>query len=201
MYKAMLKEASPLRAGVSSQVNRLSCREFVDRRKFSLNLLIEHALVVVIVGQRRVDLCQREVRELKMHLLGAAPVGALVENQFDDFHVGVVDPGGAITVESDMSCFGETHESLPSSDRAAPKPPLIINDSAIVCVGRWIEFAGRHRGALTIEPKDSLRAAESTQSNFFRLAGEVSDDSVEERPRRQDRDGFFFPFKLKKRTR
>jgi len=75
----------------------------------SLDLGVHLRLVIVIVRKRRVNLREREVRVLKMHLLGARSMRKFVEDNFDDFDVRLVDPGHTPVVQPDMRCGFSRH--------------------------------------------------------------------------------------------
>ena len=53
-------------------------------------------LMLVVVGKRGVDLCQRKMRVLEVHFFRAPAVGELVQDNFDHLCVGASDPGDAL---------------------------------------------------------------------------------------------------------
>ena len=63
------------------------------------DLLVHLALILVIEGQCAVDLSQREVGVLEMNLLGAGPVGNLVQDDLDNLYSCAGDPRGSAVVE------------------------------------------------------------------------------------------------------
>ena len=66
--------------------------------------------MIVVMGQRRVNLRQRQVRMLQGHLLRAGAVRQPVLDHLDDFHVRVVNPRPPLRVRVDVgNGFGGNH--------------------------------------------------------------------------------------------
>jgi hypothetical protein len=70
-------------------------------------------LMIVIEGERGVDLAQAEMRKLKMHLFGAGAVGPFVQDDFDHLDVGVGDPSHPLIIDLDMGNFSRNHGFTP----------------------------------------------------------------------------------------
>src|SRR5438093_834918 len=68
------------------------------------DFLVKLSLMIVVMAECRVDLSQREVRMLVMHLLGTPSVGQMVEHDLNHLHVRVVDPCAPGGVDSDVRC-------------------------------------------------------------------------------------------------
>jgi hypothetical protein len=65
--------------------------------------------MIVVIRQGSVDLGQGKVRILKVHLFGARPVREFVHDHFNDFDVGLVNPGHASFIEPDVCCCFDRH--------------------------------------------------------------------------------------------
>ena len=59
--------------------------------------------MIEIIGERRVNLRQRQVRVLKMNFLRTVAMRQMLQDNFDDFDVSVVDPRDAFGVETNVS--------------------------------------------------------------------------------------------------
>jgi len=77
-----------------------------------MNLGIHFRLMVVIMAQCGVNLCQRKVRVLKMNLFWAPTVGNLILRDFNDLCSSVVYPRNPVVVESNMSAGDRWHTSM-----------------------------------------------------------------------------------------
>jgi hypothetical protein len=58
----------------------------IYRREAADNILIDLVPMIPVIGQRRVDLAQREVRELEVKFLRTPAIGGLGGHQLNDFH-------------------------------------------------------------------------------------------------------------------
>lgn len=61
--------------------------------------------MVVIVGEGRMNLRQRKVWVLKVYFCWTPAVGHMVEHDFDDFHIGIINPSHASIVKMNVCCF------------------------------------------------------------------------------------------------
>src|SRR6267378_4218780 len=68
------------------------------------NLLVELRLMIVVVSQRGMNLRQGKVRMLVMHLFGAPAVRQVIEDDFNDLDVSVINPRTAFSVDPNMGC-------------------------------------------------------------------------------------------------
>ena len=59
-------------------------------------------LVIVVVGQHRVNLGKGQMRILEVHLFRAGAVSQLVDRYFDDPYLRVVNPGDSALIDVDM---------------------------------------------------------------------------------------------------
>src|SRR5437764_351675 len=66
------------------------------------NFGIVFGLMVVVVAEGGMDLCQRKVRIPFVDLFGAQPPAELVQHDLDHLDVGVVDPAAAAVVQHDV---------------------------------------------------------------------------------------------------
>jgi len=72
------------------------------------DLGVQRRLVIAVVGERYVDLGERQVWALDVDLLGAPSVGKPVQHD-----VGVVDPGDALFVQPDVWVSDHGYGRLP----------------------------------------------------------------------------------------
>ena len=63
------------------------------------DLIIQLGFVIVIISQRRMNLCQGQVPVLKMDFLRTPPVSDHVQRNLDDFGVRVVNPRHAMIIQ------------------------------------------------------------------------------------------------------
>ncbi len=85
-----------------------------------LDLRIDAGPVLVVIGKSRVNLSQGKAWVLKMRLFRAPTIGELVEDDFDDLHVGVREPSDALRVDFDMRRDGNHGASIIAAKGAFP---------------------------------------------------------------------------------
>jgi hypothetical protein len=83
------------------------CRELFCILQTGFDLFIEFGLMIEIVGESRVNLGDGEMWVLVMHLLGTPTIGKMVQDDFNNFDVGFVNPGPAFGIGPNVSvdCF------------------------------------------------------------------------------------------------
>lgn len=66
------------------------------------NLVIHIGLVVVVPREGRVDLGERKMWKLEVHLFHGRAVCQLIQDNLDDLDIRVVDPGYSVFVNADV---------------------------------------------------------------------------------------------------
>src|SRR5919202_2410345 len=87
----------------------------VHRCEAAGDILVQFVAMIPVIGQRRVDLAQREVRELEVQFFRAPAVRGLRSDEFDDLHRRAGDAGHTAGVQDDMliAGFGKGHGTSP----------------------------------------------------------------------------------------
>jgi hypothetical protein len=64
---------------------------------------VHFVLMIIVVGQGRIDLCPGKMRMLKVNLLRTPPLNQLVKRDLNNLRVGASDPGDSALVQLNMS--------------------------------------------------------------------------------------------------
>src|SRR5207245_260402 len=93
-----------------------------------LHFRIEFSLMVVIEGQRGVNLGHRKMRVLKVNCLRPPLPGDAVNGDLDYLHVGIVNPRSTFGVKMNMRsrCLG--HHLVPPSGKSSSTTELLSSD-------------------------------------------------------------------------
>jgi len=111
----------------------LGSRSF-RRQRAPTYLGIHFGFVIVIPGERRVNLRQRQMRMLEMNFFRTPPVGDHVQCHLDDFRIRVVNPRDVALIEPNMGRSQNRHNqsvthALPCGNEVLSRP---IHQSASV---------------------------------------------------------------------
>src|SRR5579871_5217814 len=92
--------------------------ELLDLSVAAGDLFVQFALVVVVVGQRSVDLRQGQMRMFRVDLGRRQSKSLLIQHHLNDLGGRVGDPGGALLIYKDMGDGHNGHRLNSSSVRS-----------------------------------------------------------------------------------
>src|SRR5580658_4304864 len=106
--------------------------------------MIEFRLMIEVKGKRGVNLPQRKMRMLNMDFVRAPTVRDVVQHDFDNLDVGVVNPSPPFGVTVNVAqCFNGIHALLSLSASAYSDFALMTNCFIARCLTSAGPFPGR----------------------------------------------------------
>src|SRR5258708_11508795 len=118
------------------------------------DLGVELWLVFVVIGKRAVDLCQRQMRMLKVNLLRAPTICHLIQNNFRDLYFCAGNPCHILTIKFDLRGEdGRDWSPLASSIRCQNRRPIsrchLFLCERPMLMRRWMPFRIYTKGCQT----------------------------------------------------
>ena len=105
--------AIPLTATLRVRAFRPIGPERLDLLRVVANQLVKFRLVIMVIGQCGINLCNRQVRILHVHFFRRRSMRELVQNNLKHFHVCIIDPGDPLVIESDVAFLnGRSHFNM-----------------------------------------------------------------------------------------
>src|SRR5438477_8367101 len=90
-----------------------------------LDLAVHLVLVVVVVGERRMDLAQRQIGMMPLDLLGIPAVSDPVERDHADFDSRSCDGRFSLGIRFDVCVGHGSHDELPAAGNEETEPLLL----------------------------------------------------------------------------
>jgi hypothetical protein len=78
----------------------------------TLDFGVKLLLVIIVIRQGSVNLSHGQMGMLEVDFFWASAMCYLVENDLDDFRIGVVNPGSSLSIKMDMSRRSLRHREV-----------------------------------------------------------------------------------------